>query len=123
MSHLKTAHVTILPTGKASVNGSTVEIAKLGNKLKSLGARADTTIYVAVPADVSNVMIVDVTRSLATSGFSKVFFTKPVEKTATVSDKSAPSQPAPTPAAKPTKAKPTKAKTPTSQKPVRSGTL
>lgn len=125
MSHLKTAHVTILSNGMAFVDGNTVAIAQLGKKMKSLGAKGDTTIYVAVPADVSQSTIANVTRSLASAGFPKIVFTKPVERSATVSDTSTSSQSATTtttiPPAKPTKS--TKTKTSTAQKPVRSGTL
>jgi len=109
-------HIAILSDGVASVDGRRVEIPKLGKKLKSLGATANTTLYIAVPADVSSAVLTDVTRTLASAGFPKIIFTKPVEKTATVSDK-------PTPATPVKSTKPAKAKTPTSQKPLRSGTL
>ena len=114
-SPLGTAHVTILSDGRASVDGSKVEIAKLGRKLKSLGATPDTKIIVGVPSNTPKATLTGISRTLAVEGFTHVAFRTPVEATAAVSD-GASKQPA-------TPAPPIMPKSPKAQKPVRSETL
>lgn len=116
--HNNTVKVHAVSASRIRVAGSTIPLARLAPTLKSAGANASTAIIVSIPADATQGMQVSISSHLASNGYRKVVFTKPVQTEAFVEEKTpagqkaAPAQPAP--------ATPVTPKKVTSQKPGRS---
>ena len=114
----ETFHIAIISGGWANVRGDKVEIPKLGKTLASIGVARGTAIIISVPKNVTEAAMSDVAKRLATAGFKKVAFTKPVELETSVSN-SLPQEQTPT-------TTPVRSSAPngtSSKKPVRSETL
>jgi len=69
--------VTVSDRGVVRLNNKPLLLKTLPEKLRSIGATPRTQIMVSVPSGASYRTIVDVTEALASSGYTRVVFTKP----------------------------------------------
>jgi len=72
-------HVAINSSGSISVEGTPCRLSALVKKLKSLGASPQTSIAISVPASGSDALMRELTRELASAGFTHFVFMKPRE--------------------------------------------
>jgi len=70
-------HVTLAPDGKLLIGNKSVDRAQLGHTLKSMGAGAETTVYVAIPANTPMSTVKVLTREVVAAGYPRVFCTGP----------------------------------------------
>jgi biopolymer transport protein ExbD len=106
-----TVHISLLSNGLISVDGNQIEINKTGKKLKALGCKPSTAIVVAVPSNVSQVSMNNISSALRSEGFPRVIFATPKKTQSSTAQPTTTATPS-----SPTKSSKT-------QKPVRSGTL
>jgi hypothetical protein len=74
---LDSVQVRVSPGGAVSVNGKTVALVHLTDRLASLGATPRTRITVMIPRDESASAIESIAGRLASAGYRKVVFTRP----------------------------------------------
>jgi len=72
-----TLEVSLLVDGKVSVNGRVAAMHDLPRAVKAAGARASTSITVAVPDGASQGDMMAITRTLRQAGYARVLFTRP----------------------------------------------
>lgn len=73
-----TVRIVMSDSGQLHINGEPAPMERLARRLRAMGARSDTLIRVTVPDDVAPRHLAQVTRELASAGFRKVLFTKPM---------------------------------------------
>jgi biopolymer transport protein ExbD len=78
-------HIVINSSGSISIEGTPCRLSAVAKKLKSLGASPQTSIAISVPASGGDAVMRDLTRELASAGFTHFVFMKPREIDASVS--------------------------------------
>ncbi|MCE9614104.1 MAG: hypothetical protein K8T26_07490 [Lentisphaerae bacterium] len=76
--------VAVAPDGTVSVEGEPVTMQRLPKALKANGATRTTGIYVSVPDETSPEILRTLTETMATAGYPRVMFRKPVKAIAVV---------------------------------------
>jgi hypothetical protein len=78
-----TVEVAYTNRGQVAWNGQAMDVARLPKKLKSLGATADTTITIGIPADAPAQWLMALSRELTAAGLRRFIFAKPRQISAT----------------------------------------
>jgi biopolymer transport protein ExbD len=74
--------VRITEQGKIFVGDRETPLQQLARRLRREGVAQSDTVYISIPEETPNRVLVDVSRELATRGYRRVIFTKPLRTTA-----------------------------------------
>jgi biopolymer transport protein ExbD len=74
-------------SGAISINGKRIPLAEVPDRLRKMGATQKTGVRIETPPGISKYTLQTITKTLASQGYTRLFFTAPEQVSATVKKK------------------------------------
>lgn len=81
---MQSLRVTLTDSGRIMVNEKRTNLESVGKAVKRAGAKPDTMIEVAVPANASSTLCRSIKSNIAKAGYPKIFFVRGRRSSASV---------------------------------------